>query len=860
MSESGTPLREEIEEAIRKRKRLGDPEASERRKIPAKTLRKAILAIPKEAGGMLWLENCTISDELDLRGHTIEIQVKLTNCGFEQRLRLARARLVSLELLRCEVPAGLIAPQLTVEWDLSLGASQCGPVMLRSAKVGGFLSLVGLEAIGDHHGPASAAAVDLGAIEVGGSAVIDGADIEGELLLADASIRGSLSMTHLQLGTSTSKRDVTSLNADLINVEGPLHADHLEAKREVRICGARIESQMTLEHLVLEGPLNLVGSRIGADLQMDNAMLINPKGDALNADNITIEGSLHGGDDFSAEGQVRLMGAKIGGQATFDGASISGQLILRNAEIDAELGLIGAELVNHGGFALDADQLVTGGGIFAGTGFNATGGLSLRSARIGGPLVIGRATITASEGSKDPVAIYADGIKVAGSLIVQEKSEVRGSVRLVGSEIGEWLSVVNVDIEDGGLIVDGAKVEGDFVLNGTTVIHKGGASLSADRIRVEGTLHASAGFECGEVRLFRAKLGALNMAGADVTGRPVRGTGSRIRRRAINATRIEVAGNFDLSRVVVKGEVALFAGQVGGQVSLIDGTIRHTGGGALVADRLKADHGIFCKRLSASGEVRMRGAKIENRLDLNEVSLEGGDEKTLDLKTAIIDELCLKPKRISGRVDLRHAEIGVLDDATGGSLDCEIDGAVRMEGLSYGALSEPLDAEQRIPWIEGAQADGFYPGVYSELAEAFRRIGQSRDARKVAIAREIRARKQLQPWHPRRLWSFMLSWGVGYGYRNWKALGWLLFFIFLGGLIFSCHEDQFTETLRNAPDLNPWLYAVDAIVPVLDIGQQHAWSASGDMAWVATALAIIGYALFSAVIAAAAGILNRDQQ
>src|SRR5439155_573020 len=61
-----------------------------------------------------------------------------------------------------------------------------------------------------------------------------------------------------------------------------------------------------------EGEVRLLGATIGGDLVCDGAQFSNPNGDALSADGVQIKGSAFLRNGFKAEGEVRLFGATIG--------------------------------------------------------------------------------------------------------------------------------------------------------------------------------------------------------------------------------------------------------------------------------------------------------------------------------------------------------------------------------------------------------------------------------------------------------------------------------------------------------------------------------------------------------------------
>jgi hypothetical protein len=268
---------------------------------------------------------------------------------------------------------------------------------------------------------------------------------------------------------------------------------------------------------------------------------------------------------------------------------------------------------------------------------------------------------------------------------------------------------------------------------------------------------------------------------------------------------------------------------------------------------------VFCVELSAEGEVRLLGAKVDGQLGLVGVQLTSQDptQSCLSLIATEIDELILVFEEIEGIVDLTDARVRSLWDAERGKFAGKLPQELRLQGFRYESLREPLSAKQRLGWVERSQRAQHHPGVYAELAEAYRRIGRRADARQVGIANERRARQDGSALY--RAWSYLLWKTIRYGYENWRAGVGLLAVIAIGSVLFHLAEDQFVATVLNPPCLSPIIYATDTAIPVLNLGQTSTWAATGWLEWIELTLAISGYALVAAVIAGLAGIFNRDQ-
>jgi hypothetical protein len=210
--------------------------------------------------------------------------------------------------------------------------------------------------------------------------------------------------------------------AQLTNEDGPaLSADRLRVDGNM-FCQVGEGGQP----FTATGEVRLLGAHIGVQLGFNGAQLTNEKGPALNADGLRVDGDMFclaaGGQPFTATGEVRLLGAHIGGQLVFDGA----------------------QLTNEKGRALNADRLWVDAGMFcqveeSGQVFTATGEVRLLGAHIGGQLVFNGAQLTNEKGP----ALTADRLRVNEDMFCLaaggQAFTATGEVRLLGAHIGGQL-------------------------------------------------------------------------------------------------------------------------------------------------------------------------------------------------------------------------------------------------------------------------------------------------------------------------------------------------------------------------------------------------------------------------------------
>jgi len=243
-------------------------------------------------------------------------------------------------------------------------------------------------------------------------------------------------------------------------------ASELVHAKGVRIVGAKVEGGLDFEAATLPHPLVLIHCAIPENIillhaQTRTIILSGSHTGPISADGLTTHGDVFLRNGFQAKGEVRLLGANIGG----------------------DLSCIGATFNNPKGKALNADGLTTKGHVFLRKGFQAKGEVRLLRANIGGDLDCDGATFENPEGE----ALNADGLTTQGYLFLRN-AKVRGQVWLLGANIG-------------------ANLECD----GATFENPEGQALFAERLLVKGGLFWRSLKErpVGTINLIHAQVGQL---------------------------------------------------------------------------------------------------------------------------------------------------------------------------------------------------------------------------------------------------------------------------------------------------------------------------------------------------------------
>ena len=388
----------------------------------------------------------------------------------------------------------LEAVHLSVGLDMSCeGLSATGQVLLNYARIGGNLDFTGADLSNRNGQVLSAIQITVGQ-SIGCSR---GFSATGQVVLLGARIGGQLDLC----GAKLTNPEGNVLEASMLKAEqGIVFADGFSAEGEIVVSGARVGGQFRIDEAHLanpggcaligdrlsvegsmlfgpgfsaEGEVKLLGAEVGGGLELHGVRLSNPGGRAFHADGLHVKGDvLFGeGDGFSAEGEVRLPHAHIGGWLCLrearlsnpkgwalyadvltveqnvlfgEGFSAEGEVRLGGAHIGAQLGFIGARLDNRGGHALVAERLTVGKDLFFRDGSCATGEIRMAGVHIGGQLDFSGARLD-NAGSR---ALWAAGAVVDDRMACCDGFTSLGEVSLCAVRIGGQLDLSGACLEN----------------------------------------------------------------------------------------------------------------------------------------------------------------------------------------------------------------------------------------------------------------------------------------------------------------------------------------------------------------------------------------------------------------------------
>ncbi|HXP19256.1 MAG TPA: hypothetical protein VN840_06375 [Streptosporangiaceae bacterium] len=613
---------------------------------------------------------------------------------------------------------------------------------------------------------------------------------------------------------------------------------------------------LRLRGVRITGRLDLMGGTVGSSLicehcHFDSAPRL---AEAVTRTVRIIDSYLPGfnGARMRADGMISLNRTVIRGVLILDRARISGEVCARNATVGA-----GADAV-----AIAADGLSVSGDLDV-SGATCLGAVRLRGAQITGWVNASAARFSCASGP----ALDADNAVIGGSFtgrqlvsegrIKFQHARIGGHLQLVGARLenpGDWaLAGGGITVEGGVWCSDGfaaageirligARLSGNLTLSGARLSNPGGIALNLDSATLGDFDGTGLIAQAGQLSLVGTHVaGRLNLDGAELGG--VGGKPALIADGAV------VGRTLVLADVRVTGAVSAYSARVGGQVILSRASIDNPDGTALSLAQVQAVD-VLCDDLRATGTVLLTGARVGRQLRMTRVRLASRTDVALDARAVQAQEFWLLPAEpIAGDVLLSHSRLGIFrDDQTGRASRLQLD------GLTYEVLEPQLPARQRLRWLTLGM-NGHQPQPFEQLAAMYTSIGEPAEARRVLYARERHQRAAKTA--PGRAWSLLQDVTVGYGYQPWRAALWFAVLLALGSAVFAASPPRALSP-ATAPHFNPVAYSLDLLLPLVDLGQKHAFDPTGADQWFSYLLIAAGWILATAIAAAAARIIRRE--
>ncbi|MDD9802987.1 MAG: hypothetical protein OXU53_10635 [Deltaproteobacteria bacterium] len=473
---------------------------------------------------------------------------------------------------------------------------------------------------------------------------------------------------------------------------------------------------------------------------------------------------------------------------------------------------------------------------------------------------------------------FSEGISLLDSVIPilhLKRCLVRGIERGYDLDTSNALNANR--LKSGHVMLDkGFIADGDVSLGGAVI----DGHLDCSGGIFEGGFLAQ-GLKAGDVRLnngFTAK-GEVNLINADIDGQVICQGGifnEKFTAQSLNAEVVFMNHGF-----IAKNEVFLFGAKIKGQFSCRGG--KFNGGinaqGTEVVDVILGDGFI------ANRDVKFMNARIDGQLT------------------------CIGGKFMEV-LELADAKIGTF---VSDKQSWPRKGSLRLDGFCYQWLvGDAADsAEAGLDWLSRTGEGEFYPHSYEQLMSVYRRMGRPDWARKVGFKLEKRRHRGYKKRgdaedNERRWWDIwyeILRVTIGYGYKPFRSLGWILGLWLGGTLVFGganlcgggslppqsleeakalflgsedrsecsnrlilpleghsliSRDGEVTEkrTPEHYPQFVPVVYALEALFPVLNFGQLEKWHPGSWLSGIRWGMTFLGTSLLAILALFGVGVLG----
>ncbi|HWS37513.1 MAG TPA: hypothetical protein VN408_32880 [Actinoplanes sp.] len=520
---------------------------------------------------------------------------------------------------------------------------------------------------------------------------------------------------------------------------------------------------------------------------------------------------------------LHASGTRINRDLNLSGMVITGELRLPAARLGGSLDVTGAELTPADGHALDLAESTIGGSLL----LNSPG--TGRRCRIGGRIDMSNATIRGALLIRDAdlTTLQAPRLTVHGTFRVDGETVIRGGILMPGAQL------------DGGMRLSGA------------LWNPGGTALDLNQAVLGGFLNARGLSIEGVVRLNSARINGLLCLDHTTLTKPRRD-------RCVSAVNLTVTGDAQLRGLSAVGGSLTFRGaSIAGVFDAQDAYVSNPGGPTVSLHMAQVTGNVrLCGRFQSIGRVVLTRAVIGGRLRADGATLTwkgdpGARTNAIDVNSAVIrGGVNLGWQVTAGAVNFTGASTSYLADRP--DQDWPADSYV--SGFTYERFEAAAwhgeavwDATARIAWL--SRMTRYDPRAWEQLAAVLRAAGDVDGAETVLIAQRRQARR-LRTGR-RRLFDRLQDTTVRYGFRPQRALYLLVALIaaVTAGLSLPAVQAQMRATDQNAlvftpagaqplPDehlppgecgngkvrcLSPFFYAVDTVVPLIDLHQRSTW-------------------------------------
>lgn len=546
---------------------------------------------------------------------------------------------------------------------------------------------------------------------------------------------------------------------------------------------AKVSGNVFLSHgFKAEGMVGLVGMEIGGNLECNQGEFINKDKVALNANGLRVRGDVFLCEGFWGKGQaVQAAGFRAEGEVKFVGAKIGGSLECR-----------GGEFLNPNGPALQGKGIRVDGCILLHDGFKSVGSVNLVGAIVGGNLECNCGKF----------------INSGNTSLDAERISVKGNVFLCADSWGDDKLEEVYFLSEGEVKFIRAEIGGSFDCTGGHFSNDNKCALNAMHSEIYGNIFMRNGF---------ISKGTVSLVGSTIGGNFECNQGLFISNNetTLDAERVKVAGDVflctgfwgDGKEIVADGFKA--EGEVKLVGAVIDGTLKCIGG-----------HFAANKVNPKNGALNLLGATIKKEFVWTEIV--SPKNVMLNLKSAIIgeyfdDKASWPAKKLLNITGMTYTSIQ------------EINNRREWLGLQKEFQHQPYEQLASVLRKEGR--DGASRKVL--LTKAEDRARKSEMSRAEKLFHKFLGLTIGYGYFPWRAFKIsilivLLGWGLfGLGkgtglITNTKEMEYVGVSRKVESAKSELREDM-PEATINYPKYGSLIYSIDVFVPLVDLHQSEYW-------------------------------------
>lgn len=648
--------------------------------------------------------------------------------------------------------------------------------------------------------------------------------------LEPVNVEGAL-LHELVISGPNTARGVSPVQCRQSELAG-LRANGVTIARDLDISGTRVFGSLQgVPSYTRRSAIWLTEARIGGRLLAAATRIETSADRAIQADRTTISGDVRLINGFYTNAEVRLIAVNMAGSLDLTGGEISADRLGRALDI-AEARIAGSVFMLRNPDTNERTKI--------------SGRIEMGRAEVGGRMLLRWASLAPPEshkgqhdygptGEAEGLVISAPNLRVRGDLMIEDTTIITGGLNFAGAEFNGGLSVVRAEVSNAGSIA--------FNLEHSII----GAQLSMHEATIRGQINLASARIHGPLTLESVSLDQ------GFNGTSIEGVGA------------EFQGDFVAQNLTSCGEIGLRNSRILGTVDMAGAQISNVGGRTLNLAHAHVHGNLrLCSEFSSRGVVLLNRAVVDGRLRCDNGSFEWTSVPVTserNLRGSAFEAISTEIRsgitlgwNVIGAVDFSDAKTSFLADRP------EVDWPKHcyLAGFQYRGFAPLDDAkgpgvwewQSRAEWL--AAQEPFDPRPWEQLASVLRDNGDPHGARHVLIKRathRLHSKQGAYSSRPRRVGARIVGWPTGYGHQPFRVIFLIVGLILLltggltamqasmrsspaygpvfdyAGVLYPANGEIVSTSCGDGTVrcFSPFLYAVDTVVPLVDLRQRGTW-------------------------------------